>query len=812
MKGVEKRIANMKKLYGKLSDQFWRAKSRYIKYYDSLPIDEKTILLESEHGKKLDGNIFYILRYLSHDERYADYRICLSSMGRYKKRFQSFLLNHDIHNIEIIMLASDEYMRILASAKYLINDTSFGPYFIKKEGQIYLNTWHGTPLKAMGRQDSSGFASLGNVQKNLAISDYLLFPNSYTRHHMIQDYMLENISYSRILMGGYPRNEAFFDGESRERIRGELGLTEKRIYAYLPTWRGSPKSASGSKDYIYLSYFLYEIDGKLEEDEVLYVNLHPLGMSNIDFKRYKRIYPFPRKYEIYEFLNVADTLITDYSSVFFDYAITHRKVILFPYDKADYLENRGMYLQLEELPFPKVYSVETLIGELRSRENCDLTGFLEEFCPYDNDRASQAICDKIILGIDTGIVEELMPNNGKENVLIYAGNLAGNGITASLRNLTQILNLDKRNYYISFIQEHVRKNVTNLKTFSEQISYYVTTGDMNLTIRDRIIRKLFKKKLISAQQFMNILGKRVKQNFLRNYGHLRFDHVVQFNGYEQEVILTLSTFPGKTTIFVHNDMLQEIATKRNQRRDVLKYAYQNYDTVAVVTEDILEPTYAIAGRKDNILVVKNAIDYQSICEKGMMEISLAPFTKNSVTRETFFEIISSPRPKFINIGRFSVEKGHDRLIDAFYRLWQSDSDICLIIMGGYVTKNCYAELLKKIEDYGMENHVILLQRVSNPYPILKACDYFILSSLYEGFGLVIAEADILEKPVVSTDIPGPRGFMSEHGGTMVESSEEGIYQGLRMLYEGKVQPMCVNYEAYNQDVLAQFEQLFQREG
>ena len=75
-------------------------------------------------------------------------------------------------------------------------------------------------------------------------------------------------------------------------------------------------------------------------------------------------------------------------------------------------------------------------------------------------------------------------------------------------------------------------------------------------------------------------------------------------------------------------------------------------------------------------------------------------------------------------------------------------------MGGNSRAKKYEELIEKVNGMGLTDNVILLLAVSNPYPIIKACDGFILSSLYEGFGLVLAEADILGLPIVSTDITG----------------------------------------------------------
>ena len=70
-----------------MKDKFWRAKQNYIGYYEKLPLNEKAILLESEHGKKLDGNIFYLVRYLATSEKYKDYTVYLSAMGRNLRKF-----------------------------------------------------------------------------------------------------------------------------------------------------------------------------------------------------------------------------------------------------------------------------------------------------------------------------------------------------------------------------------------------------------------------------------------------------------------------------------------------------------------------------------------------------------------------------------------------------------------------------------------------------------------------------------------------------------------------------------------------------
>lgn len=101
-------------------------------------------------------------------------------MGKICKSIKAILEHYGFENVNIIVYASDDYMRLLASAKYLINDATFPNYWIKKEGQVYINTWHGTPLKAMGRKVHND-VFFGNVQKNLVNADYLLYPNIFTK-------------------------------------------------------------------------------------------------------------------------------------------------------------------------------------------------------------------------------------------------------------------------------------------------------------------------------------------------------------------------------------------------------------------------------------------------------------------------------------------------------------------------------------------------------------------------------------------------------------------------------------------------------
>ena len=178
----------------------------------------------------------------------------------------------------------------------------------------------------------------------------------------------------------------------------------------------------------------------------------------------------------------------------------------------------------------------------------------------------------------------------------------------------------------------------------------------------------------------------------------------------------------------------------------------------------------------------------------------------NVSWERLQEILASDGVKFINIGRFSPEKGHDRLLDAFDKIHKENPDTYLIIVGGRGA--LYEDTLKKAQSLDSYDHIVIILYLPNPYALLKQCDYFVFSSHYEGFGLVLAEADILGVRCVSTDIPGPRTFMKKYGGTLVADSEQGVYDGMKLCLDGKVtNTLSVNYEEYNKEAVAEFERI-----
>ena len=242
---------------------------------------------------------------------YRSYRIFISCNKEKREEIQKMAERYGLQRAKFIAEGRFHYAKAIALAKYLFTDTSFPAWYAKKEGQVITNTWHGTPLKMMGKDVEDRSYDMGNVQKNYLIADYLVYPSDYMRDVMVSAYFLKNLYQGKILCSGYPRNSVFFDEKRREEMRKELGFEKKKVYGYMPTWRGNLKNIDSEKNTDQLEYFFMLLDREFNEDEIFYVRLHPFIGDKINYASYKHIRPFPEGYEPYDILNACDCMVTD---------------------------------------------------------------------------------------------------------------------------------------------------------------------------------------------------------------------------------------------------------------------------------------------------------------------------------------------------------------------------------------------------------------------------------------------------------------------------------------------------------------------
>lgn len=408
-------ITKIKKRYfGEAS----KMKFLFAKYAEQ-PLDDTAILFESFHGKNISDSPLHMLQELMRQGKAGDYKIYYATNDAESHQAVVDALKLPVTLVDIL---SEDYTRVLATSKYLVNNSSFPAWFIRRDGQRYIQTWHGTPLKTLGKRMRLGIESMYNVQHNFTQANIITFPNDFTKEVIMRDYNLELLFCNKAAMLGYPRNDVFMREDPAE-LRHRHGLDGKTCFAYMPTWRGRSNHSANIEGYAKeLDAILTKIDASLAADQMFFVNLHSMVASQIELSGYEHIRPFPAEEDNYEFLNAMDVLVTDYSSVFFDFALTHKPIILFTYDIDEYLEDRGLYLDIATMPFKQVSTTDELIASMNSGDYASFRyweGDFGEYLKYDSPENAARALDLLFNDEAQGVPIEDFSGNAKREWHVF---------------------------------------------------------------------------------------------------------------------------------------------------------------------------------------------------------------------------------------------------------------------------------------------------------------------------------------------------------------------------------------------------------
>ena len=775
----------------------------YLTFYKRLPLDEKRILLESRHGSALESNIYALCKELGKED-YASFTVVVPARKGKMAEFKAKLAMAGLSRAVVVPHGSISYYKELSRAKFLVNDVSFPGRYIKKEGQRMLNVWHGTPLKKMGRDDLEERASLGNMLRNFLQSDYLIYPNAFMEWVMTTSFMLPGLYQGKILHTGYPRNDVFFDEQARERLREELGFAGKRVYAYLPTYRGLSYKVDGEDGRKRLAY-LEELEKGLGEEELLLYKPHPLEGGAGELSGFSKILSFPSGYDTDHVLHACDGLLTDYSSVFFDFAVSGRSVVLFPYDREQYMAGRGLYVKPEELPFPSASSIEEVLALLRKEP-----GYGEEirdkYMTWENGHGSRD-CLRALLFDEIDCEAVTLSGSGKEKVLLYAGNLAQNGVTTAFCNLYEAIDKEKRDYYVCFRTESVKEEPERINRLPADALLFPLSSEMNLDPVTMVAQVIFLKTGFSGLGIKKRLQEAYAREWRKHFLGTDFSHVVHYNGYEDYILSLFMASPCKRSIYCHSQMLMEMKTRKMASRPLVEEAYRSYAPVVCVSEEGAKEAKILGGEGAKVVVAPNLQDTQEVVRRSNLPLTFDAATKSTHTLEQVKAYLSGEESCFICLGRFSREKGQVALLSMFQRFIERGNKAVLFLVGGGGPDG--PMLLEKIKEAGLEDKVVLIYSLSNPMPLLSACDLLIIPSLYEGCPVAAYEAAALSVPVLSAKVPGCRELAKSTGMALYEGEEEGISL-MEAALRGEIAVMQVDFEERKERALSVFEEMLKK--
>jgi CDP-glycerol glycerophosphotransferase len=368
----------------------------YNNWFNNLEIKNNMIIFESFRGDYYTDSPKYIYEYLYHN---------------YKDNFRFIWVINDgkkklLGSPKKIKRFSLAYFYYMARSKYWVTNLRQPRILCKRDKQVILSTWHGTPLKKLGLDIDEIYSATPRVKEHYVSDasqwDYLLSSNKYST-----DIFRSAFNYSgNILEYGYPRNDILYINDNKKaiKIKKELGIPfDKKIILYAPTWRDDEFYEVGQYKFD-LKLDLDKLQKELSDEYVILVRTHYFIADSIDLSRFKK-FAFNVSYydDIAELYLISDILITDYSSVFFDFANLKRPILFYTYDLDKYSSVlRGFYIDMEkEIPGPLIFTTEEVIESIINIENISekykekYDKFYDRFCYLDDGYSSKRICEKV---------------------------------------------------------------------------------------------------------------------------------------------------------------------------------------------------------------------------------------------------------------------------------------------------------------------------------------------------------------------------------------------------------------------------------
>jgi len=775
----------------------------YGEYFETLSVRPHQILYESMHGTSIGGNPYAMFEYIFRCTEYADWtHVWVIAPGvTVPDSLRQF------ENVVFVERQSDLYLRYLATSGYLINDVTFPYWFIRRPEQKYLNTWHGTPLKHLGRDVSGEFMVHGNVQRNLLQATHLISPNRHTSEVLIRSNDIAGVLTAKLAETGYPRiDRTLRASESRrDAIRVQLGLcTDKPVVLYAPTWRGEHGDADFDaerlrKDLAALAELPCQLvfRGHHMVEALLVESNLPVAIAR-------------QEVDTSDVLAIADILITDYSSIFFDFLPTRRPIIYYCYDLEDYVRSRGLYFDVQDMPGELCRDIKSLVAALACRLGSGEPSLddaydtaLKQFCPHEDGHASARATAFLLHGDDTHVVDRMKED--RVSLLLFNGLFPPNGITSSFLNLTRILAKEPGLRLIVVAEpRRIEKEPTwreKLEDLPATVQVLARAGGMVMSPEETWLSAKLGERQGLPDAMWAPLQYAYGREFRRLFGDAEFMFVVNFEGYSAfwTFLLGCGARKARKLAFLHSDMIQEYVTRNPYLKKVFHF-YKAYDKLVSVSDHMREInreklTVRFGLRSEQFAFCMNTIDVAAIRQRAEepLDEDLQPWF--------------TARYCFLTVGRLSAEKDHAKLLDAFAMASANRPEARLVILGDGPLRE---QLRVKIRALGLEGKVLLAGQRSNPFPALVRCACFVLPSNHEGQPMVLLEAMTLGRPIIATNIDGSRAVLKDGQGILVDNCVEGLQRGMEAFMRGTVRVKPFDAEAHNQRAMRQFHKLIER--
>ena len=332
-------------------------------------VDENLIIMGAYSGNSYMDNTKYLFEFLN---KRSNYNVVWFTKSR------GLLVELRSKGYKVIYALSLDAIKLLRKARFIF--LTHGVYDVLpidfSPNTEIIMTWHGTVIKDI----TEDFDATYSYKKWVRILKLKSYPNQYINYVLTpakEKYEHEiltsafRVTSDKILDLGYPRNDILFNDnlEFKQKLREKYGIPDniKRVILYVPTFRDA-----GSLRFPFKNKDLEDLNKILEEMDSVFLFKGHAYEKKINFGELKCISLVRKPSDIQELLIISDLVISDYSSVIFDYLLTMKPIILFPYDLDIYTKGRGLHYDLRDIaPGPIVFEVEKLIESIRNVEKLD---------------------------------------------------------------------------------------------------------------------------------------------------------------------------------------------------------------------------------------------------------------------------------------------------------------------------------------------------------------------------------------------------------------------------------------------------------
>jgi CDP-glycerol glycerophosphotransferase (TagB/SpsB family) len=792
-------------------------------------VDSNVVFYESFAGNGMLCNPEAIFRTLLDDPQFAHLRHVWALRSRAENR--SVIREFASHpRVRFVRQGSAAYFAALATSGFLINNATFPPEFGKREGQVYLNTWHGTPLKRMGYDIGDPASRVANVIRNFLNADYLLAANPFMVEQMYaKAHLLANVYRGQVIEEGYPRIDRQFlsaDGESAalsQLAAAGIHPDGRQIILYAPTWRGTNFNRP-EDDAEELIARLAELSAGVDPERfVVLLKTHQVVHKFAAHRSDLRGLLVPNEIPTNVVLGLTDILVTDYSSIFFDFLPTDRPIVFLTPDVDDYSGYRGLYLEPEMWPGPVVRTASEAVVELRllaQRGVSPETAAVQQiarsrFSPHEDGDATRRVIDIVFRGKREGYRVGPLASDSRIRILLYAGGMRPNGITSSLLNLVDRIDQSRFDVSVVFPNSYVRAVVAKQRELAPHVRQLARVGGMTGSKLAHLARRrAHGRGNLAAHRSDVVQAQLWDDEWRRCFGDAGFDHVIDFSGYAAFWATLLLHAPGAhRSIWMHNDLAADAHRVTRGRRGNLRdlravfSLYREYDELVSVSpalRDINAASLAEFAPPEKFVSARNLMNAHRVLTGATADL------RDLATSATTGEVASwaaamvDPHhavPTFVSVGRLSVEKNHARLIRAFALVHSDAPKTRLVIVG---TGPLGKELRGQVAELELGDSVLFAGHRANPYAVMAACDCFVLSSNYEGQPMVILEALVLRLPVVTVAFGSARDALPPGFGRLTESTDDDPAEGMRAFLRGEVAAPAFDVAQYDSAAMMEF--------